>query len=75
MILPYVSCGHFALGTISEQCFKDAIFDECVRQQLSKVPNSKMLNVTPKSKLVYNQMLLCLGQHISMHNLTYVHEC
>ena len=31
MILPYVPCGRFALGTLSETCFKDAVFDTNVR--------------------------------------------
>ena len=33
MILPDVPCGHFALGTLSETCFKDAVFDVNVRRQ------------------------------------------
>ena len=43
MILPDVPCGHFALGTLSETCFKDAVFDINVRRhKLTK--NSQVQN-------------------------------
>ena len=32
-ILPDVPCGHFAVGTLSETCFKDVVFEVNVRQQ------------------------------------------
>ena len=38
MILPDVPCGHFALGTLSDTCFTDAVCDVNVRRQnLTKV--------------------------------------
>ena len=53
MILPHVSCGHFALGTLSETCLKDAVFEINVTSKFHKQKqNSKMSNLTPKSKNV-----------------------
>ena len=33
MTSPDVPCGHFALGTLSETCFKNPVFDVDVRRQ------------------------------------------
>ena len=54
MILPYVPCGHFALSTLSETCFKDAVFEVNVRHKkyIENSQNPKMSNLTPKSKIV-----------------------
>ena len=53
MILPYAPCGHFALSTLSETCFKDTVFEVNVRQKNSEnLQNPKMSNLTPKSKTV-----------------------
>ena len=42
IIVPDVPCGQFALGTLSETCLKDIVFEAKVRQQkntfFSKVP-------------------------------------
>ena len=42
MILPEDPCGHFALGTLSETCSKDAAFEVNARRQkmtrMSKIP-------------------------------------
>ena len=32
MILPYVPCGHFALSTLSETCFKVSVFETDVKK-------------------------------------------
>ena len=43
VILPDVLCGHFALGTLSETCFKDVICKINVRQQtLTNMSNPNM---------------------------------
>ena len=53
MILPYVPCGHFALGTLSETFCKDAVFEVNIRQTNNEnYQNPKMSNLTPKSKIV-----------------------
>ena len=45
MVLPYVPCGHFVLGTLSETYFKDVVFKVNIRQtkltKISKIPNVK----------------------------------
>ena len=53
MILPYVPCGHFALSTLSETCFKDAVFEVNVRHKdIENSQNPKMSNLTTKSTIV-----------------------
>ena len=44
-ILKYVTCGHFALSTLSETCFQDAVFEVNVRQ-------SNYTGVDPKHQLI-----------------------
>ena len=46
--------GHFALGTLSKTCLKDAFFEINVfrTNNRQKWQNPKMSNVTPKSKTV-----------------------
>ena len=52
MTLPYVPCGHFALGTLSETCCKEHIFDRNVKKYITrKLRNPKMSNLTTKSKI------------------------
>ena len=41
IILPAVPCGHFALGFLSETCFKDAVFNLNARQKIPKLATSK----------------------------------
>ena len=57
MTLPYVPCGHFALSTLSETCFKDAVFEINVTTNFhKKKQNEKMSNLTPKSKNVSSEI-------------------
>ena len=48
MILSDVPCGHFALSTLSETCFTDAVFGLNVRQQ--KLAKPPLVNVDIKNK-------------------------
>ena len=51
MILPYVPCGHFALSTLSETCFKDAVFEVNVRhKKYRKFSKSQNVNFDTKIK-------------------------
>ena len=53
MILPHGQCGHFALGTLSKTYLKDVVFEiNVLEQNRQKWQNSKMSNLTPKSKTV-----------------------
>ena len=54
MTLPYVPCGHFALGTLSKTCSKDAVFEINVEDQTyrKKYEHPKMLNLRSKTKTV-----------------------
>ena len=46
-------CGHFALGTLSKTYLKDVVFEiNVLEKHLHKWQNSKMSNLTPKSKTV-----------------------
>ena len=60
MILPYVPCGHFALGTLSETCFKDAVFEVNVRQhkltKISKIQNVKF-DIKIKTRIITDIIL------------------
>ena len=71
MILPDVPCGHFALGTLSETCFKDAVFDVNVRRQkviqISKKQTCQIWHENQKS--YHNQILVCLNWDILIHDL------
>ena len=51
IILSDVPCGQFALGTLSQICLKDDVFDLTVRQQkLTKWGKSKNFNIDMKIK-------------------------
>ena len=46
-------CGHFALGTLSKTYLKDVVFEiNVLEKNRQKWQNSKMSNLTPKSKTV-----------------------
>ena len=44
MILPYITCGHFALGTSSETYFKNAVFDVSIAQHSISKAEYKISN-------------------------------
>ena len=71
MILPDVPCGHFALGTLSETCFKDAVFDIDVRRQkLTKNSKHQKYQIWHENQKPCNQILFCLNWDVLIHDLT-----
>ena len=56
MMLPDVPCGHFAIGTLSETCLKDAVFNINVTTQ--KVTKSKNVNFCLDIKHLYHKQIL-----------------
>ena len=61
-------CGHFALSTLLETCLKDAGFEINITTTLHKKKRkSKMLILTPKSKIVsYLDIILARLTHVGV---------
>ena len=73
MIVPYVPCGHFALGTLSETCVKVPVFEVNVKQKNSEhLQNPKMSNLTPKSRNV-SELDIILSQFT--HSKLFLYIC
>ena len=74
MILPYVTCGHFAPGSSSETCFKDGVSKiHDIKTKSSKISSSKSVKNGTKSTKVswYKKCFVWLNtfQHVMIHIL------
>ena len=59
MILPHVECGHFALGTLSETCFQEQVFEVNVKTNITPIAKSRNVSFDTQIKVVsYAYMIL-----------------